>query len=190
VRKLRISPYVATLVIGGLLSALPAEAALFFVSGTFGTTVYSGPLNGGTFSGSYDFNGPVTVTTVLNNFDIVLRNSSDVILAELTPSNAQGALFPNLFANMDVLQFGSPALDGDPVNFLSLQFADGFNGVGAVVPFSSSPNRLSFAGIGGNTAQTDSIVTSGSSIPEPGTLALFGLGLAGLGAVRRRRTVN
>ena len=36
------------------------------------------------------------------------------------------------------------------------------------------------------TASTD-FVTSTTSVPEPGTLALFGLGLAGLGFARRRK---
>jgi len=38
-------------------------------------------------------------------------------------------------------------------------------------------------------AEIDYIRTN-SSVPEPATLALFGLGLAGIGAVWRRRTIN
>jgi hypothetical protein len=58
-----------------------AEADVFNVSGNFGTTFYTGPLDGGTFAGTFTATLPVpsggeTITT----YDIVLRNSSNVIL--------------------------------------------------------------------------------------------------------------
>ena len=42
-------------------------------------------------------------------------------------------------------------------------------------------------GYGNSTTATG--VISSFSIPEPGTLALFGLGLAGIGAMRRKKLV-
>jgi hypothetical protein len=49
----------------------------------------------------------------------------------------------------------------------------------AVSTFDPNPNN--------NAASDTDTVIAGSSVPEPATLALFGIGLAGLGFARRKR---
>lgn len=171
--------------VAGLSFSLAAQAAPYLLSGTFGTTVYTGPLNGGTFSGSFEFTRPA-----VGAFDIVLRDASDNVLAELTNANASAQFVADAGGNgvADILQFFT---NTGPLNFLSVIFDIGFTGEGAVLAFPANLPYSSFAGIGGNTAATDSIVTSGVSvsaaIPEPASLALVGLGLLGAAAVRRKR---
>lgn len=51
-----------------------------------------------------------------------------------------------------------------------MAFDIGFDGVGDVIAFANL-GAPSFAGIGGNTNITESIVISGSSVPAPAPLA-------------------
>ncbi len=79
--------------------------------------------------------------------------------------------------------------------FLTL---DGINdGPGGVADFQTfgisgvMVDRIVFSGSGGtngnNAFALDNLVTLDNTVPEPGTLAVVGLGLVGLAAVRRRR---
>jgi hypothetical protein len=63
----------------------------------------------------------------------------------------------------------------------SFNFGGSFN-AGEYVLNDSSVNPSGFPGIAGSTP-----ITFAVSVPEPATLALFGIALAGLGLTRRRR---
>ena len=67
------------------------------------------------------------------------------------------------------------------------------NSQGGLTSVSTNPNFSDFANpAAGNHASADGHIQLFTSVqvPEPGTLALFGLGLAGLGFVRRRKTAT
>ena len=167
----------------GLAFAGAAKAATYKLSGQFGTTVYSGPLNGGSFIGTFDFTRPA-----MGSFDILMRDASNTLRFELTNANATANFLPNWggsgYDAIQIITLGSQTT----ATILTLDFALGFSGAGTVVPYGPAFPFTSFATLGGQTTNTTSTVISGISVPvpEPAAWALYGLGLAAL-AVRRLR---
>jgi hypothetical protein len=73
--------------------------------------------------------------------------------------------------------------DGTSTTFTPTSFADSFRGFTSNVGISS----LTFGAPGaGRYATLDNFVV-GRAVPEPGTMAIMAVGLAGLFAARRRR---
>jgi len=160
-----------------------AQADTFTLSGTFDTTTYKGPLNGGTFSGTYDYSGGS-----FSSFDIFLRDASGATLAEISSANG-GTSDSYVSLNDPNLWRVAFRSDASNTNLLGLNFAVPFTGAGTVQLGSGS--YIAFANVGGYTLGNVSAVASGmavAAVPEPTTWGLMGLGLLTMGAVVRRRS--
>src|SRR5215469_4344258 len=125
-------------------ASLAWAGTVYNVSGNFGTTFFTGPLNGGTFSGSFIASLPISSgVQLITTFDVKLYDSSANLLDDLTNTTAGD------FAEVQVLSAncwnGTSAGSCDAflfsnsasTDFLELITPIGFAG-GAVVPFNTS----------------------------------------------------
>src|SRR5690349_19488264 len=97
----RCAKLLALVIVGILLvgaASLTWAGTVYDVSGNFGDTFFTGPLNGGTFSGNFTADLPISSgTQPITTFDIKLYDSSSNLLAELTNTTAED------FASVQVL---------------------------------------------------------------------------------------
>ena len=157
----------------GLLVGPIAPAGAAIISGTWafsGTGTYGTPA--GPFSGTFSF----------TNFDTTQ-----------TYVDSTGAGF-SVSTSFDTSQAGGNAFTYDGIGDLTLGGLDGgvnsyFGGNGDwqfyILGFPASPSGVVFV-TDTNWTESGGILVQQTGVPEPGTLALLGLGIAALGFSRRR----
>lgn len=183
-------------------AALAAASSLVILMGAAQATTINfdtlGGTNGDTFS-SYS-EGGFTVTATAGDWRVAKAFGNpipDVYCPNCAPGTLKvtGGLFS--FDSVDIAE-----ADGQPVDFSITGYRNGtsvysqtgtanadaafqnFAAVGGAVTLDQLFISISTGGADGNV---DNIALTSTPVPEAATLALFGAGLAGFGALRRRR---
>jgi hypothetical protein len=170
-------------------AALTAGVAHADVTENIDLTYASGATFDGTIVCTDDFSAINSLNGTLNGYDGTVgagflgAGFSDPITV-LLPSNYN--LSPNTFFTQLI------DADGTGPNFIDFGYSFDSSGItlsaGGVEPDPNNSGLLGYNNINYGDVLVNESVTA-TSVPEPGTLTMFTLGLLGLGVTRRRRTM-
>jgi hypothetical protein len=161
-------------------AAIPAHATTVYIEGTF-NKVYGGPLDGGTFTGSFDISLPAPGSFVsLTSFDVVMQKGSTVVEIDNSQSGSAGEVFGEYVSTYGALPIQFADSKGDS---LDIYFATPFNGAGPVI-IDTSQGYVADAIVNVSGTNEFSGVAKGAAsltpFPEPATCGLFAAGIAAI----------
>ena len=173
---------------GDEISPTPNVSQIFFVENTNGLNVY--------WVHSGIGGGAGTANTTLSLMDPLNNNPTMSILVEDDASGGSGDVYSAVGDNFNAVNdWVDNFSDGWVVGSLNSTIGSGWM---LLANFNSSTGITGFQATGtstsidlatqlGNGAQVKFQIRDPSQIPEPGTIALFGLGLVGLFGLRRKQ---